>query len=174
MATSPRPAPLTHAEVAALLGHEQLTAPRAVAATPRLGPPPHWSYLDVRTPQEFATGHVPGAYNIPYQLGDLAGLHPNPTFLHVVRRRFSEGTPLIIGCRSGARATAAERALTAAGYVELRVHLGSLMGARDAFGRVRPGWVQSGYAVSDAPLPGRSHSELEAAILGAEPTPERD
>jgi rhodanese-related sulfurtransferase len=176
MATPPRSTALTHPEVAELL---RLPQPSSVqrntaltnTALSELPSSPAWSYLDVRTPEEFATGHVPGAYNVPYQLGDLAGLHPNPDFSRVVAATFPVDAPLIVGCRSGGRAAAAERVLRQAGYTELRVHLGSLAGARDAFGRVKPGWLQAGYAVAQAALPGRSHADLATADPRAKPTP---
>jgi rhodanese-related sulfurtransferase len=53
--------------------------------------------LDVRTPPEYATAHVPGATLIP--LGDLQV----DTFL----KRHKPGTPIFILCHSGARATKA-------------------------------------------------------------------
>ena len=169
MATSPRSTALTHAAVAELLQDPQ---PLQAAGPHELAPPVDrvWSYLDVRTPEEFATGHVPGAYNIPYQLGDLAGLHPNPDFLGVAAATFAQHAPLIIGCRSGGRAAAAERALRGAGYTELHVHLGSLTGGRDAFGRVKDGWMEAGHAVTSTAIAGRTPAELSAARLGTKLT----
>lgn len=41
-----------------------------------------YTYLDVRTPQEFANGHAPKAINIPFWLKDSAGvMQPNPQFM---------------------------------------------------------------------------------------------
>jgi phage shock protein E len=55
--------------------------------------------IDVRTPQEFAGGHVPGALNIP--LGELRTELP---------RRVPERTrPLLIHCLSGGRSAIAAR-----------------------------------------------------------------
>jgi rhodanese-related sulfurtransferase len=141
------PSALTHADVAALLE----TTSEA------------WTYLDVRTPQEFATGHVPGAFNIPYQHGDVAGLHANPDFLDVVTRTFPRDARLILGCRSGARAASAEQELRAAGYLHTRVHLGSLVGARDPFGRKQPGWMEDGYPIDTTPRPGHTYDALQSA-----------
>jgi phage shock protein E len=61
--------------------------------------------LDVRTPMEFADGHVQGAKNIPVQ--ELAArIHEvGPKSRHVV-----------LYCRSGARSAAAAQLLTRAGY----------------------------------------------------------
>jgi rhodanese-related sulfurtransferase len=170
MAPPPRPSTLTHAEVADLLQLAQPGAMQREEVSPSQPASSTWSYLDVRTPEEFSTGHVPGAYNIPYQLGDLAGLHPNPAFLRVVAATFSPEAPLIIGCRSGGRAASAERALKSAGFTELHVHLGSLAGARDAFGRIKPGWIQAGFTVAESALRGHSHAELDAAGFAVKPT----
>ena len=61
--------------------------------------------LDVRTPQEFATGHIQGAINIPVQ--DLD-------------RRMAEvgakDRPVVVYCRSGQRSARAARMLKAAGH----------------------------------------------------------
>ncbi len=66
--------------------------------------------IDVRTPAEFEAVHIPGAYNIPLDtLGDHA---------HAVARI---DDPIVLVCRSGARATRAHERLTAAG--KRRVHL---------------------------------------------------
>ncbi len=64
--------------------------------------------LDVRTPQEFATGHIPGAVNMPVQdldrrMGELTG----------------KGRPIVVYCRSGARSSSAARMLKSAGYAEV-------------------------------------------------------
>ncbi|MFE7618038.1 rhodanese-like domain-containing protein [Streptomyces sp. NPDC057496] len=67
--------------------------------------------LDVRTPAEFRTVHIPGACNVP---------------LHVLREHRAELLPhldedVVLVCRSGNRATQAERMLTEAGLPNLRV-----------------------------------------------------
>ena len=57
--------------------------------------------VDVRTPEEFADGHYPGAINIPHDtiLGGLEQLG------------VTEETPVILYCRSGNRSGQAEQAL---------------------------------------------------------------
>ncbi|MFF8712643.1 rhodanese-like domain-containing protein [Streptomyces sp. NPDC015184] len=67
--------------------------------------------LDVRTPAEFRTVHIPGACNVP---------------LHVLREHRAELLPhldedVVLVCRSGSRAAQAERMLTEAGLPNLRV-----------------------------------------------------
>ena len=68
--------------------------------------------LDVRTPAEFAAGHVPGARNVshdqlPVKLAELASLKDKPVVLY---------------CRSGRRTTLAEETLRGAGFSKL-LHL---------------------------------------------------
>jgi len=61
--------------------------------------------VDVRTPEEFAAGHVPGAVNIPVQeldrrMGELE----------------SRDQPVVLYCASGVRSGRAARILKDAGY----------------------------------------------------------
>ena len=70
--------------------------------------------VDVRTPAEFAAGHLPGAINIPVQeLADrLAELQP-------------KDTPVVLYCRSGRRSSTAARTLKSAGFAAVH-DLGSM------------------------------------------------
>ena len=66
--------------------------------------------MDVRTPEEFASGHIPGSFNIPLdQVGNR--LSQIKTF----------GSPVIAVCRSGARSAVATGILKGAG---IEVHNG--------------------------------------------------
>ncbi len=64
--------------------------------------------VDVRTPEEYAAGHVPGAVNVPYD--QLA-------------KRYAElgppATPLLLYCHSGRRSGIAVQILKAKGYTRL-------------------------------------------------------
>jgi phage shock protein E len=62
--------------------------------------------IDVRTRGEFATGHVPGAVNIPLSEIGLAA-----------QRLAKEGKPLVLYCQSGMRSSSAARMLRKAGVV---------------------------------------------------------
>lgn len=73
--------------------------------------------LDVRTPGEFDSAHISGAYNVPV---DLLREHSAE-----LRRHLDEDVVLI--CRSGARAAQAERALAAAGLPNLKVLDGGML-----------------------------------------------
>ncbi|HYD41850.1 MAG TPA: rhodanese-like domain-containing protein [Anaeromyxobacter sp.] len=64
--------------------------------------------VDVRTPEEFASGHVPGAVNIPYdQMPARAGELGPPS------------TPVLVYCRSGRRSGVAAQTLREKGYTRL-------------------------------------------------------
>ena len=126
-----------------------------------------WKYLDVRTCEEFALGHVTGAYNVPLKFGGLAGMTDNPAFLSVMTRAFPMSSALIVGCRSGARARTALTSLQAAGFSELRLHAASFSGCRNAFGRLTVGWQAAGFAVAQVPEPGRSYEELMNMVEGS-------
>jgi phage shock protein E len=61
--------------------------------------------VDVRTPEEFASGHIDGAVNIPVdQLSQRLG------------ERGSRDERVVVYCRSGSRSASAKRTLDAAGY----------------------------------------------------------
>ncbi|MEI5525488.1 rhodanese-like domain-containing protein [Streptomyces brasiliscabiei] len=85
--------------------------------------------LDVRTPGEFRTAHIPGSYNVP-----LDTLREHRAEL---RRHLDEDVVLI--CRSGARAAQAEQALAEAGLPNLRVLDGGVMAWESAGGPLTRG-----------------------------------
>ena len=66
--------------------------------------------VDVRTPEEFADGHYPGAINIPHET-ILEGLNQLGVTAH---------TSVILYCRSGNRSGQAEQVLREKGYTEAR------------------------------------------------------
>jgi phage shock protein E len=61
--------------------------------------------VDVRSPEEFAAGHLPGAINIPVH--ELAGRETEIG---------PASTPVIVYCRSGARSSRAKGLLRRAGF----------------------------------------------------------
>lgn len=65
--------------------------------------------LDVRTPAEYAEGHVPGAVNIPHT--ELAA--------RVAELEAARGKDIVVYCRSGARAGQALDVLGKAGFKRL-------------------------------------------------------
>ena len=78
-----------------------------------------FSYLDVRSSQEFAGGHPTGAYNVPLMHMGSDGMQPNPEFMAVVESSFEKDRKLILGCRSGNRSLKAAEVLLSAGYTEI-------------------------------------------------------
>ncbi|MEU4371588.1 rhodanese-like domain-containing protein [Micromonospora chersina] len=85
--------------------------------------------LDVRTPAEFETSHIPGSYNVPL---DLLKEHREE-----LRNHLDEDVVLV--CRSGARATQAERALAGAGLPNLKVLDGGIMAWQAANAPIKRG-----------------------------------
>ncbi|WP_432137013.1 MULTISPECIES: rhodanese-like domain-containing protein [unclassified Streptomyces] len=85
--------------------------------------------LDVRTPGEFRTAHIPGSYNVPL---DTLREHRDE-----IRHHLDEEVVLI--CRSGARAARAERALAEAGLPNLRILDGGVMAWEAAGGALTRG-----------------------------------
>ena len=84
--------------------------------------PDHLYVLDVRTPQEYAEGHVPGAVNLPQeQLASRLAEVP-------------KDKDVVIYCRSGRRSALAADVLAANGYSRLS-HLEGDMNAWIAKGR---------------------------------------
>lgn len=87
--------------------------------------------LDVRSPGEFAAGHVPGAINVPHdqvgnRLAELAG---------------AKDKDIVLYCRSGRRARLAADVLAAAGFARLSLLEGDF-----------PGWAAQGLP-TEVPAP---------------------
>jgi phage shock protein E len=85
----------------------------------------HVFVLDVRSPEEFSEGHVPGAVNVPYDQ---------------IAARIAEvpkNKDVVLYCRSGRRAGIAAEVLAANGYSRLS-HLEGDM----------PGWIAQGRPVA--------------------------
>jgi rhodanese-related sulfurtransferase len=80
-----------------------------------------YKYLDVRTPEEYANGHVSGSINIPVWVRDQSGqMTPNAGFLEAVQTAFPDkGAKICVACLSGKRSEAASAILSDAGYDDL-------------------------------------------------------
>ena len=65
--------------------------------------------LDVRTPEEFASGHIPGAVNIP---NESIGTQQIPELPDKAQR-------ILVYCRSGNRSKQASEKLAALGYTNV-------------------------------------------------------
>ena len=105
---------------------EQTTAEVGLVTPEQLlsEPPANALVLDVRTPEEYSGGHVPGAINVPHtqvaerleELGD------------------DRSRPVVVYCERGGRAAQAEAALLAGGFTDVR-HLEGDMSDWRAQGR---------------------------------------
>jgi hydroxyacylglutathione hydrolase len=60
--------------------------------------------IDVRTPGEFASGHIPTAENIEYQI------------IHFALADLQRDRPVVVYCRTGSRSAQATRLLRQAGF----------------------------------------------------------
>lgn len=110
-------AALADGELAPLTQDALLALPKSGAQAPFV--------LDVRAPEEFVTGHVPGAVNIPHEQ---------------VAARLAEvpkDKEVVLYCRSGRRAAMAAEVLAANGYSSLK-HLEGDM----------PAWIEKGRPVA--------------------------
>jgi len=107
---APMPAMIDSADLQNLLGS---------SAPPRV--------LDVRTPGEFETVHMPGAYNVPL---DLLREHRDEIVSHL-------DEDVVLVCRSGQRATQAEGALREAGLTNVHILDGGITA-----------WEAKGFAVN--------------------------
>jgi rhodanese-related sulfurtransferase len=120
-----------------------------------------YQYVDVRTEAEYASGHVPGALNVPSMLRGPGGLEPNPEFTTVMEQAFDKDARLMVGCQTGKRSIKAAELLEAAGFSQIRELRTGFGGSRDAFGRAEPGWAQSGFPVESGPSEGRTYADAK-------------
>jgi phage shock protein E len=98
----------------------------------QLGAPDAPLVLDVRSPEEYAAGHVPGAINVPHRDVEawLARTPPDPA------------REIVVYCRSGVRAALALDTLSRLG----RTHARHLTGDYS-------GWVAAGHPVEMSTTP---------------------
>lgn len=94
--------------------------------------------LDVRTPGEYSTAHIRGAYNVPL---DALGEH--------AAEIAAIGAPVVLVCQSGQRATQAETTLSASGMPHLHLLEGGMRG-----------WTSAGLPV----VRGRSRISMERQV----------
>lgn len=85
-----------------------------------------WLLIDVRSPQEFAQGHIPGAINIPHD--QIAG--------YVKRLEDYKHKPVVLYCQSGRRARLAMQTLAEHEFTDLRHLEGDMLG-----------WYESGQPI---------------------------
>lgn len=86
--------------------------------------------IDVRAPEEYAAGHVPGAINIPHEQAAA----------HLEELRPYQDREIVLYCKSGRRAGLAGATLAQAGFSRLRYLAGDM-----------PGWSAAGLPVETGP-----------------------
>jgi rhodanese-related sulfurtransferase len=123
-------------------------------------------YLDVRTVEEFMSGHPDGAVNIPVAFPDPGqGMAFNTEFAQVVEAHYPKDKKIIVGCQAGPRSDSAARVLQDTGYQDVSSVRGGFGGMRDPFGQVTaPGWAGLGLPVSRENGAGVSYESLAAKM----------
>lgn len=100
--------------------------------------------LDVRTPEEYASGHVPGAVNIPHDQ---------------VASRLEEvpkERPVVLYCRSGRRSGLAAEVLSGSGYQRVQLLEGDM-----------PAWIERGRPVESSTDPAACVAALKGGKSSA-------
>jgi rhodanese-related sulfurtransferase len=121
-----------------------------------------FTYVDVRTTEEFEDGHPAGAVNVPLMLARGGGRVQNPDFLPVMRAAFDRDAKIIVGCEMGGRSLRAAQMLLAEGFSNVIDQRAGWGGARDPFGRVKePGWGPAGLPSEQGRPEGRSWEEMQ-------------
>jgi rhodanese-related sulfurtransferase len=123
-----------------------------------------WTYVDVRTVEEFEAGHPARAVNVPWQLRT----GNNPDFVRVMKAVFADDAKLVLGCKTGVRSLKAAQALVEAGFTGVVDQRAGWDGARSPFGQVlEKGWVQHGLAREEGAPAGRSWIDLRSKAAHA-------
>lgn len=120
-----------------------------------------FTYVDVRTEEEFAAGHPGGAFNVPLMNATAAGMEANPAFVTVMEASFAKDAALIVGCKMGGRSARAAQALAAAGFTRVLDQRAGWDGAKGPFGELtEPGWSRENLPTETGHPPARSYAAL--------------
>jgi rhodanese-related sulfurtransferase len=121
-----------------------------------------YTYVDVRTAQEFDARHPTGALNVPLALMGPAGPAPNVDFLPIMLRLFGLEAKIVVGCATGMRSRRAAEMLSAEGFLDVADQRAGLDGARGPFGGAQePGWAAAGLPTASGPDEG-SYGRVKA------------
>jgi rhodanese-related sulfurtransferase len=112
-----------------------------------------YSYIDVRSVEEFHELHPTGALNVPLMAGGRQrGFPSSEAFLAFMRRLFAQDAKIVVGCATGVRSLAAGELLVAAGFTDVVDQRAGMDGSRGPFGNlVEPGWTEAGLPVASGP-----------------------
>lgn len=119
--------------------------------------------IDVRTKEEFADGHIPGAFNVPVNIQTPQGMQANADFVSVMSATFPKDQKLVIHCRAGARSAQAVALLTESGYTDLLDMTAGFVGKKDTFGQMIAGWQTEGREVTRDAEAAQTYAELKKA-----------
>ena len=123
-----------------------------------------YTYVDVRSEQEFDLGHPTGAVNVPFLRLGSGGLVPNAEFLAVMERAFRRDAKIVVGCRRGDRSLRAAQTLLAAGFEHVADQRAGLDGVRSPFGAVlEAGWTAEGLPIERGARPEATYDGIKAA-----------
>jgi rhodanese-related sulfurtransferase len=121
-----------------------------------------WTYVDVRTIEEFEAGHPPGAVNVPIAHAGPGGMVPNPQFAEAMEAAFPHDAKIVVGCKAGGRSLRAAQALLSMGYTNVVDQRAGWDGARNPFGQLsEPGWSRVGLPVEQGQPAGRSWDDMK-------------
>lgn len=134
-----------------------------------------YTLIDVRSMPEYADGHAPGAYNVPFLHKTPNGMIPNQDFARVVQFKFPDrDTKILTHCQMGGRSLRAARELKSLGYTQVVDMKGGIDGEKDDDGSIRnPGWRDEGFPVEGGEPDGLSYKSL-AHQMDAAREPEVD
>ncbi len=114
-----------------------------------------FTYVDVRSAPEFASGRPTGSVNIPvFDVSPNGQMVPNPEFLDVFTRAFPSGSKVVVGCQGGNRSMRAAQMLEAAGYSEI-------VEQQAGFG-APGGWASQGLPVERGAAPGADYESMKS------------
>ena len=114
--------------VAAARARIREASPQEVAAWPAGSV----AIIDVREPDEYAAGHLPGAVNIPRGVLEFQ-VEAHPAVANVVDPALShKEQPVLVYCRTGGRAALAACALQELGFTNVRSIEGGISAWIDA------------------------------------------
>ena len=120
-----------------------------------------WTYVDVRTEQEYEQGHPTGSLNVPLMVAAGSGKAHNPDFLPALEALFEKDAKLVLGCAGGVRSARAAQLLEGAGFTQVKENRAGYAGARDASGAVtEAGWADAGLPNETGNSPDRSWAAL--------------
>jgi rhodanese-related sulfurtransferase len=120
-----------------------------------------FTYVDVRTTEEFGAGHPQDAVNVPLMHAAGGGMTPNPEFVRVMVALFPKDAKIVVGCKSGNRSLRAARALLGEGFTNVLDQRAGWDGARSPFGDItEPGWSREGLSIETGQPSGRSWEDV--------------